>query len=95
MIVLVVTYIAKEGQEARLEERLREMTRLTRREPGCIDYNAQRAVDNPRKYILYERYINQDALDAHSNADYFKRYVLGEYPELLESRTREVYEPVV
>ena len=65
MIVLIVTYVAKEGREARLEERLREMTRLTRREPGCIDYRFWSATDDPNAILLFEQWQERQALETH------------------------------
>ena len=95
MVIPVVTYVAKEGREAAFEERLREMVRLTRQEPGCLTYIPQRSREQPRTYLLYERYVDQAAMDAHRDSDYFKRYVLGEYNDLLESRSSEYYTPLV
>jgi quinol monooxygenase YgiN len=95
MVILVVTYVVKEGREAAFEERMREMVRLTRQEPGCLTYIPQRSREHPRTYLLYERYVDQAAMDAHRDSDYFKRYVLGEYNDLLESRSSVYYTPLV
>ena len=95
MVVLVVTYVVKEGREAAFEAAMREMVRLTRQEPGCLTYIPQRSREQPRRYLLYERYVDQAAMDAHRDSDYFRRYVLGEYDDLLESRSAEYYTPLV
>lgn len=94
MIVLTATYVVREGEEAAVEALLREMAALTRHEPGCITYIAQRSREQPRKYLLYEQYRDQAALEAHSTADYFQEKVLGEIVPRLESRVREFYEIV-
>jgi (4S)-4-hydroxy-5-phosphonooxypentane-2,3-dione isomerase len=91
MIVLMVTYVAKEGREEELAARLREMTGYTRQEPGCLAYVAHRSQKEPRKFLLYERYVDEAALDAHRTSPYFRRIVQGEYHELLESRSPEFY----
>lgn len=94
MVILTATYIVKEGEEATVEALLREMTRLTRQEPGCLTYVAQRSREQPRKYLLYEQYRDQAALEAHSSAAYFQEKVLGQIVPRLESRVREFYEIV-
>ncbi len=94
MIVLVATYVAREGEGEAIEAALREMIRHTRQEPGCLTYTVQRSTEDPRKYLLYEQYADQAALDAHSNADHFQKYVLGEIRPRLESRVREFYDVV-
>ena len=91
MVVLMVTYVAKDGREAELAARLREMTGYTRQEPGCRVYVAHQSQKEPRKFVLYEQYVDEAALDAHRTSEYFKRIVQGEYNELLESRSPEFF----
>ena len=91
MIVLLVTYVAKEGRESELEARLREMTGYTRQEPGCLAYVAHRSLKEPRKFVLYEQYTDESALGAHRTSAYFKRIVQHEYNEILESRSPEFF----
>ena len=91
MVVMMVTYVAKEGREGDLAARLREMTGFTRREPGCLAYIAHQSEREPRRFLLYERYVDEDAMSAHRNTDYFKRIVQGEYNEILESRSHEFF----
>ncbi len=42
MIVLAVTWIAKEGQEERAAALFRELTEKSRQEPGCLLYVVHR-----------------------------------------------------
>ncbi len=94
MIVLTATWRAKPGNEQRCAEILELMTPLTRAEPGCLFYQAHRSADDPRTFELYEQYVDQAALEAHSASDYFKQYVLGEAVPLLELRSRAFLEPI-
>ncbi len=93
-VVLAVTWIAKPGQEEKVQEILKIMVGLTQQEPGCIHYYAHRAVDDPRRFFLYEVYRDEAALTAHSESEYFKTYVLGEALPILESRERVFYTPL-
>ncbi len=94
MIVLTATYLAKPGEREAIEAAMREMIRHTRQEPGCLVYLIQRSQENGHKYLLYERYTDQAAFEAHTNSDHFRRYVLGEIVPRLESRVRELYDEV-
>jgi quinol monooxygenase YgiN len=87
----MVTYVAREGCEAELAARLREMTAHTRQEPGCHAYIAHQSQKEPRKFVLYEQYVDEAALDAHRASEYFKRIVQGDYNTLLESRSPEFF----
>jgi len=80
--VLAVTWVARPGEEERVAEALRKMVPLTQAEPGCVNYRAHRSLDDPRRFFLFEEYVD------------FKRYVQGEAAPLLERRERLAYEPV-
>jgi (4S)-4-hydroxy-5-phosphonooxypentane-2,3-dione isomerase len=92
--VLAVTWVAKPGEEERVAEALRKMVPLTQAEPGCIHYRAHRSLDDPRRFFLFEEYVDQTGLQAHMDSEHFKRHVLGEAVPLLERRERLAYTPI-
>jgi quinol monooxygenase YgiN len=92
--VLAVTWIAREGEEERVAEALRTVAPLVRTEPGCIHYFVHQSPDDPRRFFLYEEYVDQAALQAHAASEHFQRHVLGEAVPLLESRERVTYRPL-
>jgi quinol monooxygenase YgiN len=90
--VVVARWRAKEGCEDRLAQVIAELTPLSRAEPGSLFYQANRSVDDPRLFLFYEQYVDEDAYLAHGASDHFKR--LGHdyaIPELLEDRQREFF----
>jgi quinol monooxygenase YgiN len=92
--VIAAQWNAKPGQEDSVLGLLRTMAGLARNEPGCLLFRVHRSVDDPRTFFLYELYDTQEALAAHSQTAHFKRYVLGDALNRLESRRREIYELV-
>jgi len=90
--VIAATWRAQAGAEARIVRILEEMARLSRQEPGCLLYQPHRSVDDARVFFLYEQYVDDGALQAHSTSEYFHRLVLGEALPLLESRDRQIYQ---
>ena len=42
-----------------------EMMRVSRAEPGCIEYTFAADPLDPGRVVLFERWTDQDALDAH------------------------------
>jgi (4S)-4-hydroxy-5-phosphonooxypentane-2,3-dione isomerase len=90
--VLAVTWVARPGEEARIEDILRTVAPLSRAERGCLQYIAHRSTEDPRRFFLYEVYKDEAAFTEHSESDHFKRYVLGEALPRLESRERVFYE---
>lgn len=88
----MVTWVAKPGKEQGIEQILRALIPHVRAEAGCLRYDVLRAIEDPRRFVLVEVYRDDAALQAHSASDHFKRYVLGEALDLLESRARVNYE---
>jgi quinol monooxygenase YgiN len=91
--VVSAKWRAKPGKEERLKALCEEMTEPSRAEAGNVFYQAQRSVEDPQLFYLYEQYVDEAGYEAHMDSEHFTRLVKGEaIPELLESREREFYE---
>jgi quinol monooxygenase YgiN len=87
---------AKEGKADRLAEVIEELLAPSRAEPGNVFYQAQRAVDDPQLFYLYEQYADEAAYGAHMDSEHFTRLVKQEaIPELLEDRRREFFTTLI
>jgi quinol monooxygenase YgiN len=93
-IILVVHWIAKSGQEGHLADLLRIMVPETRKEPGCIYYDANQSTEDPRRFLIYEIYRDAQAQKAHEESEHFRRHVLDDALPRLESRVRTFFQPV-
>ena len=96
MIVLIAQHYAKEGNGDTVEAILREMSAYCNSdlEPGCLMYIVNRSTENPNHFLIYEQYVDQDALTAHAETAMFKENILGLEIPLLESRNRSFWEVV-
>ena len=70
------------------------LTAHTRAEPGCRMYQVHRSLNEPRRFVIYEQYDNQAALDAHRAAPHFAEYASNGLFRILESRSPELCEPL-
>jgi|GEM_PF-779900 len=62
--LLIMT--AREGKEDKLLELGASLSASTHdNDEGCINYTFHRRLDNPREFILYERWRDRAALEAH------------------------------
>ncbi len=89
--VLAVSWVAKEGYEAKIREFLQILGEASRQEPGVITYTTHVDPDNPREFFIYEKYHDLSGLEAHQETAHFKEYVLEKAIPLLESRMRRTY----
>jgi quinol monooxygenase YgiN len=84
MIAVIATFSVRTGMEAEFEQLIGELSAQVRLEPGCRLYQLCKAAE-PGKYVLLERYADQQALAAHSQTPYFKQ-AMGRFRDLLEER---------
>lgn len=94
-VVLAVTWVARDGDSDLVADLLRRLTPLSRAEPGCLQYDAHRDPDDPNRFFLFERYVDQTAVDPHAASEQFRELVLGEALPRLASRQRIVLTPLV
>ena len=56
-------------------ERIVELVRDVRREPGCATFTAYEARDTPGRFYLYEVYTDAAAFDAHLKTDHVHVFI--------------------
>lgn len=68
---------------------LRDLTRLSREEPGCLNYVPHVVESDPDAILIYEQYRDQAAADAHRHSEHFARYAAGELYQRMLDRSVE------
>ena len=94
MFVVVARWYAHAGKDDEVAEVLKTAVRNSRAEPGCRLFMANRSVDDPRRFGMYEQFDDRAAFDAHLQTESFKTNIVGRILPLLESRSREICELV-
>jgi quinol monooxygenase YgiN len=74
-VILNVHIDGASGQEENLAEQLIALVTPTRREAGCLAYELHRDPQNPAKFMFYERFKSQAALEEHLASPHFKSFV--------------------
>lgn len=90
--VLVVRLQAQEGNEERAAQLMTELAAASNAEPGCEAYVPCRETEDPRSFVIYERYRDKAAFEEHGATEHFQRLAAGELFGLMESRERVFYE---
>ncbi len=91
-ITVVARNKAKPGREKELEAALRAAVPPTHREQGCLKYTLHRAVDDPSRIVVLERWSSRADLDRHLAAPHIKTLFQTAAPLLLEKPDIVVYE---
>jgi quinol monooxygenase YgiN len=92
--VVIARWTAKPGNEDAVASALDGLASASRHESGCVRYLANRSLDDPRVFLLFEEYLDEDAYKAHAASEHFARFALAEGIPLLESREREFFSPL-
>ena len=69
-----VTFLAKEGSEAKMKELLSAMVAPSKIEDGCIFYDIFQYENNRRKFMAVETWRDEAALDGHKSTEHYKVY---------------------
>jgi quinol monooxygenase YgiN len=56
---------------------LRELTRASRQEPGCISYIPHWIESDPSTVLIYEQYADDAAAEHHRATTHFAKYAIG------------------
>jgi quinol monooxygenase YgiN len=91
VLVVIARYRCLAGRGDEVAALLAPHIAATRAEPGCETFLVQRALDDGDRFVLYERYVDDAAFEAHRASPHFQRYVLGGVVPLLAEREWERY----
>ena len=94
MVVLAVTWMAKQGREGDVSTIFSKLTEASRKEAGCVMYLVHRHKTEPRRFFVYEQYKDDAALEAHRSSPHFLQYAKKELPKIGDRIEGHLYEPL-
>jgi quinol monooxygenase YgiN len=86
----IARYTVNAGRETELRLLLPQYAEIVRTESGNLSFEAYQQIDEPRKYVLIERYRSREAFAEHCETQHFKDFVLTRFIPMLEQRTVEL-----
>jgi quinol monooxygenase YgiN len=69
-VILYAEFTAKRGSESQVEALISGLATDVRREPGNTEFTVYRERDNPRKFFVFEQYLDEASFEAHIGAEY-------------------------
>jgi quinol monooxygenase YgiN len=86
MLTVIARYVVGEGHDATVARLLRKNAGASRTEPGCLEFSVYQEIDDPRTFLLYERYTSEDAFQAHRRTPHFQNIIEQQVVPLLDKR---------
>ena len=84
VLVVVAEGKARQGKADELRRRLQGLLGPTRAEEGCIQYDMHESLDDPGRFVFFERWTSREALDQHLKTPHLTEF-FGHADALLES----------
>jgi quinol monooxygenase YgiN len=69
-VILYAEFTAIPGSESQVEALISGLAEDVRREPGNTEFTVYRERDNPRKFFVFEQYLDEASFETHISADY-------------------------
>ena len=94
--MLVVSAILRtdEGRGDEFEQEFKKLAPKVLNDPGVIIYVLNRSINSPNKFLVYEKYESQDALDYHGSTPHFQEFIQAITPMLSGRAEVELYNEV-
>ena len=94
MLVLAVHLTMQSGHDEEITQTFHKLQAATRQEPGCIMYVVQRSRQNSNRFLVYEQYKDEAALQAHRDSQHFKQFATEGVFRFVQERQAELFDPV-
>lgn len=88
-IAVVSINTAKPGKEQETEVALRTLIAASQRDPGCIQYDLHRDLDDPRSFVFFERWESRELLHQHFKTQHVITWI-EQAKEMIESSSLRV-----
>jgi len=94
-VVCVADFRAKEGKTDQLIAALHALMEPTHKEPGCVRYELNQRVDDPRWITFIEKWKDKKVFDEHCAKPYLTNYSDNVRPGLVEAFEVKLYEEIL
>jgi quinol monooxygenase YgiN len=85
VISFTVRMTFRKDDREELAQILKDLTLLSRQEPGCVSYVPHAVESDPDTIVIYEQYKDEAAVEFHKGTPHFAKYAVGGlYQKMLE-----------
>jgi (4S)-4-hydroxy-5-phosphonooxypentane-2,3-dione isomerase len=95
MIVKSVTIYVKQSNIKEFIEATVENQKNSRKEKGIENFEFFQCKDDPAKFLLYEVYKSEEAIDEHLRTEHFKKWINTVEQYFSGPRDRATYIPIL
>jgi quinol monooxygenase YgiN len=94
MVITSIQYPFASKDADKAESLFRELLDASVKEPGVVQFEVGRSIEDPNVFALWEVYRDQAASDAHRESEHFKRLVLNGIRPIAKLRNAATVTPL-
>ena len=94
-IVCVAQFTAKPGRENQLVRSLHKLIKDTHQEEGCIRYELNQQIDDPRVVTFIEKWADKKTFDKHCAMPYITDYFNHVAPKLVKAQSVTLHREIL
>ena len=94
MIAVVVQLHVKAESLDQFIAETKENARNSRKEPGVVRFDVIQQVDDPSRFVLFELYRDEQAIEAHRGTAHYAKWRDAVPAFLATERTRQIYQAI-
>lgn len=76
-LTIIAKIVAKEDKVDLVKNELLKLVELTKKEKGCIGYVSHQDNNNPKYFLNYETWENEELLEVHKNNTALQEYFMA------------------
>lgn len=80
--LVIAKFIAQEGKSDALYEAIDRCIAPSRAEAGCIHYDVYRSTEDNNRFLIHEKWKNEQAIQFHFEQTHFKSLIADTHPLL-------------
>lgn len=68
---------------------LHSLAEASRRESGCLYYVPMEIAGDSNRFVIFEQYADESALEAHRSSEHFRKHAIGGLYQWMKERSVE------
>ena len=94
MVAVVVHLQVKSDSLDQFVAETKANARNSRKEPGVVQFDVIQQVDDPSRFVLFELYRDEQAIEAHRGTAHYAKWRDAVPAFLVTERTRQIYRAI-
>jgi len=89
--IIIAQLSVNEKKVEQFVELAKTMVKKSKQEIGCLTYKLLNDIDKPNEFIVYEKYVNQKAVELHNSSEHLEVFLKSVSTLLIDQPIIDTY----